>query len=808
MSIAANRDDLAPSHDPPRGLTSAQVAERVARGDDNNFQAHVGRSYLDILYTNILNVFNITLFILLLVVLLAQEYTTVLFAGFSVAGNSLIGTVQEVHAKLKLERLAHLSAQTVRVRRDGALIEIPFRQVVVDDVIVIRPGDRLVADGEIIHSDALEIDESHLTGESEAILKEEGHAAYSGSFCLAGAGEMMATKVGRHSTINQLTVTAKTYKIPMTPTQRRIATLVQFTLLVMFTLGPMLFIAGYRTNIGFLEVVKNLVVFVTSLVPQGLILVTIISLTIGAVKISRHQTLIQRVNAVESLANVTMLCFDKTGTLTRNHLAVVDILPLNGTDRSTIERQLAAYIHNLSNHNSTSSAIGEYLGKPLGRIEISQKLKEIPFTSARKWAAVILPDEAFVLGAPERLLGVDDNALARDYTQKGMRVLAFARLDEAPPDLHTNGAGALALAGLRPLALIIMQDEVRHDIQATLEAFRQQDVGLKVISGDNLETVRAVAGVAGMPIDTAYAGEQLAALSDHELDEAVLKTDVFARVEPDVKRRIVAALRRQGHYVAMVGDGVNDVPALKEANLAIVMNDGAQISKGVADIVLLNNAMSTLPLAFAEGRRITQTIYGTTKMFLTKNLYNTLLFIFVGFMAMPFPISSIEISWSSFGTVNMPATLIALGILRPQKIKQFRRDVMDYIVTAGIVGAGSMAFLYVVAFNYTNDLVLTRGAITSAFLLYGLMIVWNVHGIDPLRPRTFLENPLASVFSISLTSFVTVVALLNPKVFEFTLPPVEIMLLVVLMHLLSMTIVSLGMRKRGLINRLWTLFEP
>lgn len=807
MNIATRQDDFTPGHTAPRGLTSAQVAERVARGDDNNFQAHVGRSYLDILYTNILNVFNITLFILLLVVLLAQEYTTVLFAGFSVAGNSLIGTVQEVHAKLKLERLASLSAQMVRVRRDGTLVEIPFRQVVMDDVILIRPGDRLVADGEIIHSDALEIDESHLTGESEAILKEAGDAAYSGSFCLAGAGEMIAMKVGRHSTVNRLAAAAKTYKIPMTPTQRRIATLVQFTLLVMFTLGPMLFIAGYRTNIGFLEVVKNLVVFVTSLVPQGLILVTIISLTIGAVKISRHQTLIQRVNAVESLANVTVLCFDKTGTLTRNHLAVVDVLPLNGTARGEIQQRLGMYIRNLSNHNSTSSAIGEYLGKAPAGADIPQKLREIPFTSARKWAAVVLPDETLVLGAPERL-NVGDDTLTRDYAQKGLRVLAFAHLDEAPPDPNPNGAGSVALDGLRPLALIIMQDEVRHDIHATLEAFREQEVNLKVISGDNLETVRAVAGAAGMPIDTAYTGDQLAAMPDHELDEVVLKADVFARVEPDVKRRIVAALKRQGHYVAMVGDGVNDVPALKEANLAIVMNDGAQISKDVADIVLLNNAMSTLPRAFAEGRRITQTIYGTTKMFLTKNLYNTLLFIFVGFMAMPFPISPIEISWSSFGTVNMPATLIALGILRPQRIKQFRRDVMDYIITAGIVGAGGMAFLYVVAFYYTNDLTLTRGAITSAFLLYGLMIVWNVHGIDPLRPRTFLENPLVSVFSISLTSFVTVVALLNPKVFEFTLPPAEIMLLVVLIHMLSMTVVSLGMRKRGLINRLWTLFEP
>jgi cation-transporting ATPase E len=788
--------------DPPdvTGLTDAEVAERVARGEVNDFEARVGRTYWDIFTTNIFNIFNVTLFLLLLIVLIAQEYTTVLFAGFSVVGNSLIGTVQELMAKRRLEKLAQLSAQDVAVIRNGERITIPSRQIVKDDVIPITPGDRLAVDGRLIYRDALEIDESHLTGESEAVYKDLDAPLYSGSFCVAGSGMMAATQVGRRSTVNRLAAQAKAYKNPLTPTQERIATLVGITLIVMFGFAPMLAVNGYLTQIGFLEIVKNAVVFVTSLVPQGLILVTIISLSIGAVKISRHQTLIQRVNAVESLANVTVLCFDKTGTITENRLGVERIIPLNGTGADDIQDGLRHYVANVSSHNSTVSAIADHLAQAAATGKPPRKLREIPFTSGRKWGAIVLPDTTLILGAPERVLTDADAEGAGEYFRRGMRVLAFARMPNPPDDGHLSPE-------IEPLALIVMRDQVRHDIHDTLNAFREQNVRLKVISGDNIETVRAVSGLAGMPIDVAYTGTELDAMSDHELEEAVRRADVFARIEPDTKRRIVAALQRLGEYVAMVGDGVNDVPALKEANLAIVMNDGAQISKDVADIVLLNNAMSTLPRAFAEGTRITQTIFGTTKMFLTKNFYNTLLFICVGFMAMPFPISPVQISWSSFGTVNMPATLMALGILRPQKITEFRRDVLDYIVTAGVIGAAGMAFMYLCVLSYVQDEDQARGAITVAFLLYGLMIVWNVHGIDVLRPRTFLQFPLVAVFSTGLTAIVTIAASIFPETFDFYWPPAEALVLVVAIQLLCMTMVSFAMRRRGFINGVWQMVE-
>lgn len=785
-----------------RGLTSAEVQERISRGDVNTFKVRVGRTYWQIVRYNLLNIFNLLLFVMLMIVLISQDYATVLFAGFSVVSNSLIGTIQEINAKRKLDRLAQLAPQVVHAWRDGDLVTIPSHQIVQDELIAIAPGDRLVVDGYLVESDSLEIDESHLTGESEPVSKADGDAVKSGSFCVAGAGLMVATRLGKASTVNQLSAVARVYKNTLTPSQQKIAAIVKLTLLVLAIFGPMIFISGHVNAYPFLEIVRNTVVFTTSLVPQGLILTTILSLTIGAVKISRHQTLIQRVNAVESLANVSVLCFDKTGTMTENRLTVTEVIPLADEPPPRIEHLLRVYVHNLAARNSTAQAIAQYVDGP-GDDVIPAKQREIPFNSARKWGAIVLDRQTLVLGAPERVFAAIDPVMARvdDLSQQGLRVLAFASSSQ-PLD---NGNMPPAL---EPLALVVVSDVVRHDIRETLQSFMRQEVRPKVISGDNLRTVRAVARQAGMSTDIAYTGDQIDQMPDSELDEAVQAADVFARVQPDTKRRIIAALRRQREYVAMVGDGVNDVPALKEADLAIAMNDGAQIAKDVSDIVLLNNAMSTLPLAFAEGTRITQTLFGTTKMFLTKNVYNTLLFIFVLFMSLPFPITPIQISWAAFGTVNIPAGLMALGLLRPSRIRNFRDDVLDYILTAGVVGAVGIAIMYLGALAYLGgDVVIARSATTLFFIMYSMTVLWHICGIDVLRPRTYFRYPLASVITLVLTGFALGTATLNPDLFEFHWPPLPVLLIVASVYLLVTTIVSTGMRNRGLLHEFYRLID-
>ena len=784
------------------GLTNSDVQIRVERGDVNIFESRGGRTYLQIIRHNIFNVFNLLLFSLLLIVLLSQDYWTVLFAGFSVLTNLLIGSSQEINAKRKLNELANLAPKQVEVLRDGIFSIIKNEEIVTDDVIRLRPGDRVVVDGKILQSDSLEIDESHMTGESDAIYKNIDDSVTSGSFCIAGSGLMIATRVGGQSTLNKITATAKVYKNTLTPTQHKIAAIVKITLTVMFIFAPMVFINGYLLDIGFLNIVKNTIVFTTSLVPQGMILTATLALTIGAVKITRHQTLIQQVNAVESMANVTVLCFDKTGTLTENKLKVDTIIPLDGHVIEQIETALQAYIGNLAHRNTTAESIGEYVTLS---DDMPIKLEEIPFTSIRKWGAITFENVTYLLGAPEHILG-DDDALIEQvnaYSQEGLRVLAFAKTEA-----RLSKDQPLDFQAITGIALITISDHVRDDIKDTLTSFIEQSVRPKVISGDNPHTVSAIAEKAGMNTSLAYTGAQLDAMPDSEFDNAVQEADVFARVAPDTKRRIIASLRQQGEYVAMVGDGVNDVPALKEADLAVVMNDGAQISKDVAGIVLLNNAMSTLPLAFQEGTEITRIMFGTTKMFLTKNVYNTFMFIFILLMGLPFPITPIQISWASFGTVNIPGGLFAFGLIKPEKTGKFRRDALDYIITGGLTGAVGISFMYAIAYTYTEqNLGIAQSVTTIFFILYSLMIFLFVCGIDIASLRTYTRYPLATAITLILTSGAIIAATLFPDVFEFQWPPLELLFLEFVIFVLCALLVSIGMRNRGLLYQFYSLVE-
>lgn len=791
------------------GLTQADVAERQSRGEDNDYKARVGRTYAQIIMENVFNLFNVVLFTLLFIVWAMGDYSTVFFAGFSVVSNTFLGMIQEISAKRKLDQLATMAEQNVQVRRDGQTVEIGMRQIVRDEIIRLEPGDKVVVDGVVVQSDSLEMDESLLTGESDAIQKEVDAEVFSGSFCLAGSGYMRATRVGAESNINQLARVATEYKRSKTPTQVIIDILVEVTVVIMFILIPMLFVASYLNNTGYLEALRSAVVFVTSLVPQGLVLVAILSLTIGAIKISRQRTLIQRVNAVESLGNATVLCFDKTGTLTKNQLAVQRIIPLGGHSEEEIKTLLVPYVNNLSHLNRTAGAVKTWLeGQSDDRNRV--KVREIPFTSARKWGAVVFEDGAYVLGAPERVLpkpritdSTADNVT--DLSLQGLRVLAFAHVDA----LDESNVGADA----EPLALIVMSDQMRENIQETLQDFRNENIILKVISGDSIDTVRAIAKQAGMETEFAYTGQEINAMSDEELSVAVTKASVYARIEPDTKRRIVQTLQKQGAYVAMVGDGVNDVPALKQANLAIVMNDGTQISKDVADIVLLDNAMSTLPKGFREGREITQTIFGTMKMFLVKNMYNILFFIFAAFMSLPFPITPVQISWSTFGTVNLPATLVALGLIRPTVVRRFRRDVLEFILTAGVIGAVAQSILYVCIYLTEGaDLVAARSGITLFITLYGSYTVMYIMGLDVWDPRSFVRLGRLTLALTIATTLTILIMYALPDLFEFRIltwgADSQAILLITSLFLLSIYLLGHALRYPVLVRRLWTLFEP
>ncbi len=750
----------------PTGLTHAEVQARAQQGKVNYYEVRAGRSYGQIFRDNIFNVFNVLLFILLLIVLVLQDYGTILFSGFSLVTSAFMGTVQEIIAKRKLDKLARLTSRKVDVWRDGQRITIDEQAIVLGDHIIIEPGDRLPVDGDVILSDSLEIDEAQITGESDAIHKAADDQVFSGAFCVAGSGVMIATRVGADSTINKVSSIARIYTNVMTPTQKQIATIVEFALVILMILGPIVFVSGYLTQSPFLQTVRNTIVFTTSLVAQGLIVSIMLSFTVGAIKMTRHKTLIQRINAVESLANATTLCFDKTGTLTENKLQVERIMPLADANPDVVHDWLKHYVDNLAHQNSTAEAITHNLQAHSPTLD-SIKQDEIPFNAARKWSAITFSDQTLVMGAPERLFADDSNLQERIHTltQQGLRVLGFGQASAA---LHADNP----LPHITPLALITVRDQVRADIQTTLQAFSDLDVNVKVISGDHPNTVKAVATEVGLPAKTVYTGEQLETMSESEFTEAVMTANTFARIEPMTKKRIIAALQASGEYVAMVGDGVNDVPALKEANLAIAMNAGAQISKDVADIVLLNDVLATLPLAFREGAEITQTLFGTTRMFLTKNFFNTLQFIFILLMTLPFPVSPIQISWVAFGTVNVPAALMSLGILRPEKMKNFREDVIDYIITVGFIGSVGISILFLATMSYLDgDLERSRGMVTIFYIMFGLMVAWDVHGVDLLRPHTLKTHWRGFVVTSLLTGAALLTATIMPETFEFYWPP-------------------------------------
>ncbi len=785
----------------PQGLTANEVAERVARGDTNAYRPRLGRSYWDILRDNLFNIFNLILFPLLGVIISFGEYAVALFAGFSVVSNAILGTIQEIIAKRRLDRLVALAAEDVEVYRDNELISIPIEQVVLDDILPIEPGDRLPVDGMVLKSDSLEMDESHLTGESDSILKDPDDEVFSGAFCIAGTGIMRATKVGANNTINRLAATARTYSNPLTPTQRRVMTIVDIAIILMLLLAPMLWLSDSLDGLPLLEKVKNSVVFITSLVPYGLVLIVIISLSIGAISITRHKTLIRRVNAVESLANATVLCFDKTGTLTQNRLAVDDILPLNGSPPDEIRSMLHLYTNNLAHKNGTAAAVAAYVRDAVPS-QLVNKIREIPFNSVRKWGAIVLPEETLILGAPERVLNGASSEIARraqELSAQGLRVLTFARTHEPPDEHQLNGS-------TDAIALVTLSDQIRPNIHQTLQAFRDQHVKLKVISGDNMETVKAVATEAGIPVEHAYTGAQLEAMSEKEFAVAAVQGNIFARIEPETKKRIINSLREADEHVAMVGDGVNDVPALKEADLAIVMNDGARITKEIGDIILLNNALSTLPLAFAEGREITQTIFGTVKMFLTKTFYNIMLFLYIGFMNLPFAITPIQINWITFGTVNVVATLVAFKIMRPAYMARFRHDVLDYVLTGAFIGSAMMALLYAVVYFASGlNTEAARSALSIFATFFGILIFWNTFGIDILEPRSFIEQRTVTVIGLFFIVLVILGFYLLPGMFEFVPPTPGIIALITSLLLLTMLLFSWNMRHRYLLNRVWSL---
>src|SRR5215510_10404774 len=660
---------------PPAGLSSGQVAERRAEGLTNAGGEQTSRSVAHILRANILTRFNLILGVLLVVILAVGQPQDALF-GVVLVTNALIGIVQELRAKRTLDRLAVLTAPKVRVVRDGTPRDIAVDDLVADDLVDLRAGDQLAADGVVRASASLQADESLLTGESEPVDKQVGDRLLSGSFVVAGSGGYQATGVGAEAYARKLVAQAQRFTVVRSELVAGINQILRYVTWALPLVAALLVISQLHTHQSVREGATSTVAALVGMVPQGLVLLTSVAFGVAAVTLARRQVLVQQLPAVEGLARVDVVCFDKTGTLTDGTIAFDSLIRLD--DGAPVEDALGALGAD-ENRNATLNAIAAAFPAADGW----KRTGFVPFSSARKWSAATFGDHGtWVLGAPEIVWAGRDgevSATAERLAATGQRVLLLARTD-AQLD------GEALPSGLDAVALVLFEEQVRPDAADALSYFAQQGVELKVISGDNPRTVGAVAARVVMPnADHPFDARELPDDLD-ELGGTLEQHSVFGRVKPHQKQDMVRALQGRGHTVAMTGDGVNDALALKLADIGVAMGSGAPATRAVAQLVLLDGKFSTMPGVVAEGRRVTANIERVANLFVTKTVWATLLAIAVSIAFWPYPFLPRHLTIIDTLTIGIPAFFLALAPNSRRYIPGFLERVLRFCVPAGLIG--------------------------------------------------------------------------------------------------------------------------
>jgi cation-transporting ATPase E len=693
-------------------LTGAQVAERRSRGLTNAGGEHTSRSVAEILRANILTRFNLILGVLLAVILIVGQPQDALF-GIVLVTNALIGIGQELRAKRTVDRLAVLSAPRVRVVRDGAPSDIAVAELVADDLVDLRPGDQLVADGVVRASASLQADESLLTGESEPVDKQAGDRLLSGSFVVAGAGGYQATGVGAEAYARKLAAQARRFTLVHSELVAGINQILRYVTWAIPPVAALLIISQLHTSETVREGATSTVAALVGMVPQGLVLLTSIAFGVAALTLARRQVLVQQLPAVEGLARVDVVCFDKTGTLTDGTVTFDSLVRLD--DQAPAEAALGALADDQA-RNATLAAIGQAFPPPQGWA----RQDSVPFSSTRKWSAASFAGHgAWVLGAPEMVLASSQDGLlpqAADLAASGRRVLALAR---APGPLD----GQALPRGLRAVAFILLAERLRSDAPEAIAYFAAQGVTLKVISGDSPQTVSAVAARAGVP----HAGDPIDArdLPEDPGQLGALLEDhfVFGRVTPHQKESMVKALQARGHTVAMTGDGVNDVLALKLADIGVAMSSGAPATKSVAELVLLDNRFGTLPGVVAEGRRVTANIERVANLFITKTVWATLLAVAAGAALMPYPFLPRQLTIIDTLAIGVPSFFLALAPNRRRYLPGFVSRVLRFTVPAGLIVAATTFSAYALARAQGLPLTEQRTAATLVALILSLCVL-------------------------------------------------------------------------------------
>ena len=702
---------------PETGLSSAQAQERVDAGWANLPIDPPGKTVGQIIKSNVFTYFNMLFFLLAAFVLVFGTWQNAMFLGV-VFANIAIGIVQELRSKRTLDKLTLLTAPHGAVIRDGRQRKIPTSEMVRDDIVVFSAGSQIFADAVVVAGEC-SVNEALITGEADEIKKPAGADLLSGSFVVSGECRARLTQVGADSYANRLTLEAKEAKPPQqSEMMRSLTRLVQIIGIAIIPLGILMAIK----EIVWLErsVSNGVVATVASLIgmiPEGLYLLTSMALAAGVVRLAQKKTLVHDMGCIETLARVDVLCVDKTGTVTENKMAVEDVIPLcpDRFEEEDIRLIMADYVAAMRADNDTMAALRKYF---TGKVT-QQAIKAVPFTSAKKFGGVSFhEDETYLLGAPDVLLGERYGKYARQidaYSSKGCRVLLLALYDGQPDDEELD-------APLMPISLILLSNKIRAEAPETFRYFAKQGVAIKVISGDNAMAVSEVAKRAGIKGAESYVDARTLE-TDEDIAEAIEKYTVFGRVTPDQKRKFVRALKAGGHTVAMTGDGVNDVLALKEADCSIAMASGSDAASQVSHIVLLESNFAAMPSVVAEGRRVINNIERSAALFLVKNIFSFALALISLIFTLPYPVTSAQMSLVSALTIGAPGFVLAME----PNISRIKGKFLPNVIYRALPGALTDLFLvlgvilFCMVFEVEDNMMSTVCAIILNIV--GLMVV-------------------------------------------------------------------------------------
>lgn len=730
------------------GLTSEEVRERIDKGLTNHTDISTQKTVGQIVKSNLLTYFNLIFLILTVLLCIVGSFRNLTFLPV-IIGNTVIGIFQELRAKKTLDKMSMLNAPHSIVVRDGEQQQIQSEELVKDDIIILSAGNQICADATVL-SGSISVNEALLTGESDEIKKKSGDGLMSGSFVVSGQCYAKLDKVGNESYISKLTAQAKAMGDgEQSEMIRYINKLVKWVGIIIIPVGIILFCQAYIMNgETFKKSVVSMVAAVLGMIPEGLYLLTTVALALSTIRLAKKQVLLHDMKSIETLARVDVLCVDKTGTITEPGMQVTELV-ISGRcgdaemDKRAFAHLLADYSAVIEDNNATMEAIRAYVAK--NEIEKGSRtlLKTQPFTSANKYSKVSFVEGDYMLGAPEFIMKDRYDEISEEieeYQSKGYRVLLMAESGDDSSGLEKS------FGGISPIGYIVLSNPIRENAESTFTYFKEQGVAIKVISGDNPATVSEVAKRAGIDGAENYVDASTLA-SEKDIAEAVDKYTVFGRVTPKQKQLIVRALQKQKHTVAMTGDGVNDILAMKDADCSIAMASGSEAAAQAAQTVLLDSDFGRMPYVVYEGRQVVNNIQRSASLFLVKNIFSLLMAIFSAVFAITYPLEPSQISLISMFTIGLPGFLLALEPNRNRIEGNFMANVMLKALPAGLTDVLSVGALVICGqvFNLPSEDIATAG--TMLLAVVGFMIIIKIsHPFNKMKYGVLIINIVGLLF--------------------------------------------------------------